>query len=647
MPLRHGFLIRLLSMFGIILQCFLVEAAETDSPSGWPSIRGSQFDGRVRGEELADHWPTTGPPVLWVRPLGQGYSSFIAHGDRVFTQTQSLAGQSVVCLEAETGRTVWEYRYDWPFEASGLYPGPRATPSYDAGRIYFAAPSGLIGALSEDRGKLIWSVNLKEKFDGKGTDFGYSASPTLVDGKVFLPVGGHGSSVVALDGRTGKILWKSGDASASYTPLLPIEMRGQRALIALMENTLSAYDLQSGTEFWSIDLSQGYDEHAAWPIFSEPYLLICSPFKSGATLYDLGSDIRRPPKEVRRTRQMSNDIFSSLLIGDVLYGFDLLDVQAKLHRPSRGTFRCLEFPSLKQRWETVQTGHSTVLEANGKLILFNDKGELILAKADPEAYVELGRTELLTGEICWTQPTLHNGRLYVRNQTQAACLYLGRPEKLPRTDRQSKLLSITDIPHGRYFDFAAILGIEPEYAFDVPDSDWINAWYFYSLIATLLPAAILTLFVRRVWPPTGIISRWRFYWIVAFILGIVGTTCLSLLRGAFTFTWPVCIFCGLQSVIFHSHWGALKQVRHPRIVSYSMATLFLAICVGYFLICRRLSLVTEWVFLIGMLGGVPFAILGARDSLKPAGSFRAILWTGLAFSAYYWSCVLVLNLRYA
>src|SRR5262245_18729411 len=101
----------------------------TEVDRGWPFVRGPACDGHSPEIGLADHWPDSGPPVLWARDLGHGYSSFVTSTNCVFTQYQSLAGQFVVCLSAETGETVWEYRYDWPYEPAGLYPGPRATPT--------------------------------------------------------------------------------------------------------------------------------------------------------------------------------------------------------------------------------------------------------------------------------------------------------------------------------------------------------------------------------------------------------------------------------------------------------------------------------------------------------------------------------------
>ncbi len=129
---------------------------------GWPFIRGAGFDGHSPETQLADAWPAGGPPIVWRRPLGEGFSSLVVGDGRVYTQYQDASGQFVVCLDSATGETIWRYRYDWPFELGEKYPGPRATPTLVHGRIYFAGPSGLIGCLS-DRGKLVWSVNVTEK----------------------------------------------------------------------------------------------------------------------------------------------------------------------------------------------------------------------------------------------------------------------------------------------------------------------------------------------------------------------------------------------------------------------------------------------------------------------------------------------------
>ena len=288
-------------------------------------------------------------------------------------------------------------------------------------------PAALWGVSTRQSGQLLWSHNPVREFAGKGIDFGYSCSPTIADGKVILPVGGAGASLVALDAVTGAVVWRGGDDAASYTPAYPILFRGRKCVLGYLQNALVCHDLQTGERLWRHALSSGYDEHSAWPIYREPYLWISSAFQAGSELLELTGDPQAPTRTVWKSDHLSNDIFSSVLIGGELFGFDLREAQAKVHRPSRGTFTCMDFATGKVHWTQgdprqrrrsnepatpsdmrvdAPIGHATVIAADGKLILFNDTGELILARAISNGYEELGRVSVLSGEICWTQPVL-------------------------------------------------------------------------------------------------------------------------------------------------------------------------------------------------------------------------------------------------
>ena len=292
----------------------LAAQENTFADTSWSFLRGPHCDGHSDEEHIAESWPPDGPPVLWVREAGKGYSSFIAWGDRVATQWQTYSGQYVVCLDADTGQTVWEHRYDWPYLPASVYPGPRATPTYWNGRIYFAAPDGSISCLSADSGDLYWSANLKQEYAGRGTDFGYSCSPLAIDGKIVLPVGGRGASMIALDALSGTVLWKSGDDAASYASALPITFRGRRLVIGYLQNALVCHDLQTGELVWRHYLSAGYDEHSSWPIYREPYLWIASAFRGGSQLLEITQDETNPLRPVWKSDLLSNDILSSVLV---------------------------------------------------------------------------------------------------------------------------------------------------------------------------------------------------------------------------------------------------------------------------------------------------------------------------------------------
>jgi hypothetical protein len=645
-----------------------------DAGPGWPNWRGPNYDAISAERDLAERWPDEGPPVLWTRESGRGYSAFTAAGNRVYTQTQTLTAQNVVCLDADTGRPVWEHRYDWPYEAAGMYPGPRATPTWRDGRVYFAGPSGLVGCLNADDGQLLWQVDVNERFAGQGTDFGYACSPVIEDGKVVLPVGGKGASVVALDTRDGSTVWTAGSEPASYCPVLPVTFRGNRCVVAFLQNVLQVFDLKTGRLLGGTVCSTGYDEHAAAPLYGEPYLLVARPFQSGADCYRLavkpagreasGNDGDKDAAEPSfsmdlawHTRSLSNDTASSVLVEGYVYGFDLRDVQAKSHRPSRGEFKCLEFATRNVLWETDQVGHATIVVADGKLILFNDRGELILARATPNRYEELARTAIFKGEICWTAPALHGGRLYLRSPTRAACVYLGQPERLDASRRRLARPASETVPSGG-IDLAALVGGERQYAFDPADAKELRSWFAFSLLGVFVPAAALAVVARRIAgtrlfrttqadsPRVG----WSMFWGAAFVLGAVATPVFNRVTGSFIFTWPVCLLVAQQVALNTVVRSARpSEDGEPRVGdTWWSAAAVLALfgtCLAYFLICRRLSLPTEWMFLMGFLPSWPLTVPAAYRFRRGVRSCEGLLWTLAGFTAFFWSVGAILIWR--
>lgn len=624
----------------------------------WPFVRGPGFDGHSDETKLIDSWSEEGPPVLWIRKLGQGYSAFVAKRDRVYTQAQNMTGQFVYCLEADTGKTVWEYRYDWPYESAGVYPGPRSTPTLYKGNVYFTSPDGLLGCLNQDSGHLLWSVDLLESYGIEGCDFGYACSPTLVDDLAILPVGGVGAGVVAFNSVTGREQWKATDEPASYTPALPIQLNGQPLVVCYMQNSVLILNRKTGRLRRKINLSHGYDEHSAWPIYQEPYLWLSGPFQAGSYVLDLSelNNADRDLTAIWRSKTMSNDVCSSVCVNGFIYGFDIFDVQSKIHRPSRGIFRCLDFHTGEEKW-SVGTGRprrssnaaqyandilqSGIIVADGKLIILNELGELILLKTDPERCIELARCSVLGGELTWTPPCLSDGRLYIRNQSQAVCVYLGDPETLTTQNT----MRAGDIAQHQYYDLnAMVLAVEPEYAFDIPHNRWLFQWFLAGLGIILIGKSATALLYRKT---GGVTGRDTTEFMIVGLLGAAGTTALGHLTGEFVFTWPVCLFASLEYASRPAIVPLKKSSLRNFVTRRIPLMMFLLTSVGYFLICRRLSLVFEWAFLFGFVGGLPVVWLTNRVFTcmqKTPG--RRIIASVVGFACFFGATVAFLKYRY-
>ena len=578
----------------------------------WPHARGPNYDAVSTETGLADEWPAEGPPVLWRRDLGQGYSGFVVAGGRVFTQFQTLAGQFVVCLDPETGAERWRHRYGWPWQPAGLYPGPYATPTWSAGKVYFTAPDGLVGCLDAETGDAIWTVNVLRRFQGRGAGFGYACTPLVEDGMVILPVGGAKASMVALDASDGSTVWQSGNDAGSYSSALPVDAGGRRWVVAFLRNALVAVDLKSGEPRWREEVSTHYDEHSAWPLRAGPNLVVCSPFRQGARCFRL--DTPRP-EPVWESRELSNDVCSSVHVDGFLYGFDLRDLQANTHRTSRGRFKCLESTTGKVRWSTDKVGHSSVLVADGKLILLDDTGVLRLARLSPDAYHELGRTRVLDGLPCWTPPTLHDGRLFVRDQSRMACLYVGDPDRLRPEQRLAP-----EAPSSLRWDWSKLVVVEPDYPNDLPTWGEFRLWFAACLACFGLAGA------------AALVSRSRVVLgCVALVVGAAGTTAVGYAGGPFVLTWPAALFAALQLTVAVVSWAERQgDRRKARRWSRLAGVLFLALCFGYYELCKNVGLATGWTFLMGLLPAYPFAVLAAR---------RSSWWGVVGFVVYYWGSV--------
>lgn len=200
---------------------------------GWPQWLGAGRDGVWHETGLIDHFPKTGPKIVWRTPLGAGYSGPAVEGDRVYiTDRQRAKGpngenlrptrqgipgkERVLCLNATDGKVIWNYDYDCPYTIS--YPsGPRTTPLVDGKSVYSLGAMGNLICLNSADGTVRWSKKLGNEYKLEVPLWGYAAH-LLVDGDLlFSLVGGPGSAIVAFNKETGKEVWKGLTARKSVT----------------------------------------------------------------------------------------------------------------------------------------------------------------------------------------------------------------------------------------------------------------------------------------------------------------------------------------------------------------------------------------------------------------------------------------------
>jgi outer membrane protein assembly factor BamB len=185
---------------------------------------------------------------LWKQPIGGGYASFVIANGRAFTIEQRRDREVVAAYDLLTGREIWTDGWTAEFEETLGGDGPRATPTWDEGRLYALGATGELRVLDETSGQVLWQRNILEDAGAGNLTWGMSASPLIVDEKVVvLPGGPNGSSIVAYDRITGAEVWRSDYLYAS--PML-VTLAGERQILVVGASRATAVAVENGSLLW-------------------------------------------------------------------------------------------------------------------------------------------------------------------------------------------------------------------------------------------------------------------------------------------------------------------------------------------------------------------------------------------------------------
>jgi outer membrane protein assembly factor BamB len=401
--MRYLFLIPLMVLAAASRAPGAPPAATPGAASGdWATWRGPQQDSIAADANWDPAKLSAGPKILWQANVGNGWGAVAVKGDSVYALGNRNGQDTVVCLKAADGSEVWKHTYPCPQGGDG-YPGPRATPVVDADSVYTLSRDGQVLCIEAAQGKVKWETNLAKEFQAKAPRWGFASSACLVDGnRVLFNANTHG---IALDRRTGKKVWASPPGVGNYAVPVLYQRQGRTVAAIFGQQDLFGVDPQSGQKLWSLPWKRDYDIKAAEPVVSGDLIFVTSGYGKGGGVFTLGG---AAPKPLWQSKVLSCHFGSPILSEGHLYGLD--------GNAGGGRLKCVELKTGAEKWRQ-DVGFAQMLAAAGKLILLNERGELIVAVAQSTAYRELARAKVLDpkGGKCWTMPVLCRGRIYCRN----------------------------------------------------------------------------------------------------------------------------------------------------------------------------------------------------------------------------------------
>jgi outer membrane protein assembly factor BamB len=437
------------SILRALAVALLLSVAPAARAEDWPEIRGRGRLGVWTETGIVEQFPAAGLNVLWRTPIKAGFSGPSVANGRVFVMDFTASGplrgvERALALDERTGKVLWSQ--EWPVDYRGMMYayGPRATPTADGDRVYFAGADGKLFCLNASTGTILWKKDYVLDYGADRSqwkwDWGFASSPIVDGSRLIALVGGRpDAKVVAFDKLTGKEIWRAlpSDTDLGVAQPIIISAGGARQLIIWYPGAVVSLDPATGRQYWEQPSKVGASMTVPTPVLSGS-LLFFTNFYNGGLMLDL--DQEKPAATVlwkgKSESEIETDglhgvITTPAIIGDHIYGLC-----------SYGQFRCLVARTGQRVWESQAVTKEHARWASGlivthgrRLFINNDRGELIIVDPSPDGYREVSRTALLKptsapgnrrelGAVNWSYPAYANRHIYARNDEEIIAVSL-------------------------------------------------------------------------------------------------------------------------------------------------------------------------------------------------------------------------------
>lgn len=420
----------------VLLATVMANVAVVAEEGDWPQWRGPERDGKAAPQSLLQSWPEGGPTQKWAfEAAGRGYSSLSVADGQVFTMGSRDDECYVMCLDAKSGKLLWEqpisrassdqdYLHGW----GG---GPRSTPTVDGDAVYALSDTGTVAKLDRRNGAVAWKVDLLEFPGATIPKWGYSES-VLIDGDRAVVTPGGEKFLVALDKSSGETIWSSegADENAQYVSVIKGEHAGQAFYTTAAKSGLFIFDHESGKKLFHTPVTGNGVAVIPTPIVGDGFIYHTSDYGAGNVYLKLKSEAGSVTAEQVYhidNKSMQNHHGGVVLVDGVIYGFTKAD---------GGQWLAQDLESGDTLWQERLRGNrsGSIAYADGRLYCYNDgDGSLYLIEPNRDSWKVAGKLELPKqtsldrgrGAI-WTHPVIANQTLFIRDQELVYAFDIGR-----------------------------------------------------------------------------------------------------------------------------------------------------------------------------------------------------------------------------
>jgi outer membrane protein assembly factor BamB len=406
------------SLLGAAEFALLLGAAQLGAQ--WRDWGGPNRNFTVEDPGLAASWPASGPRILWQRALGEGTSAIAVDGSRLYTMYRRPAAfwqvgrndeEVVVCLDAETGKTIWEFAYPAPFrpETVGGGSGPHAMPIVTDTLVFTAGVNSVLQGFDKQTGRVLWRRDLRADFGATEMGYGYSSHPLAYKGNLIVMSGGANSALLSLRQTDGGVVWKRhGFKNSNSSPVLA-RWQNRDVVLAWNVDGLLAADPNDGTKLWTIPNPTRLGLPVVMPLWDGDGRVFLSSAYDGARMIKDG--------QILWSQEKLRVYYTTVIReGETLY--------ASIGVTGPCPLTAIDASTGKVRWQSREFGRAHLLKAGNVWVVAGEDGTVALARLSPTRVEVLAKTRLLS-EPARTPPSLGGRVLYLRDRQRVLALDLG------------------------------------------------------------------------------------------------------------------------------------------------------------------------------------------------------------------------------
>ena len=399
----------------------------------WPGWRGPSGDGISAGKGIPTKWSSKENIAWRIAVPGEGHSSPIVWGDKVFL-TSSLTEKNkriLLCIDRLSGQTVWQRDVvqSPPETVHRLNSRASGTPATDGKQVYvtFMRAEGdevIAPNVGSERlitpGKIIvaaYDLDGNEKWKTNVGDFlsahGFNTCPVLFEDLVILNGDHDGNAyLVALDRQSGRQRWRTRRENKTRSYVTPIirKIDGITQMILSGSLCIASYDPRNGKRHWIVDGPT--EQFVASMVYDGKYVFATGGYPERHTLAIRpgGKGNVTDTHIAWRTTRGAAYVPSPIISGRYL-----------LMVADSGIASCFEARTGKRHWmERLPGGHSpSPVSADGLVYFVSDRGVTTIIRPS-ETFAVIAKNEL--GEPVSASPAISQGQIFLRTHQHLYCI---------------------------------------------------------------------------------------------------------------------------------------------------------------------------------------------------------------------------------